>query len=615
MADTTLKKTGDYSATISNLQAKAASATDAKQKAALQESANYYKSISTSSPTVGTMSSGGGISFRESPNQIVQKEAVITPESLKQNAPELPTYKETVGNDMNAILNSLKLPAQNLSTTDMTKTPTNQMDTFLKLQEAIGTPPSSAEAYKEAQRETGILEKQQKVNDLTSQLNQITTSAQANQLAITGQGRGIPEAIIGGQQAQIAKEAAIQALPVSAQLQAAQGNLEMAQQNLNTLFQIKSQDLTNQYNYKKDLVKGLWEIASAEEKRRLDKIDKLEDRKYQEGQDIIKSNNQIALEAAKHGAGSATLNKIYNAKTVGEAISVAGSSLVEKNIELREFNGGLYSFDRNTGRLSLVKGGDTGGQLTGAYGGAIETILGSGKFTKDQAAQVRRSIQNGEEPVAVIKNQAKSIMTGANQTKVENYETAKGALQDIQSQLKEFYARGGKTNIFNGTYEKAINKLGTLKDQKLVDLATQIQANLQVYRNAVSGTAYSVQEGKDIASIFPGINKTEGLNNAILSGRMKAFDSTINSAYSNVLGQNTWNSINNINQSVTKGNLSDSQYIEKIFNSSGQKYDSVVNSTPKGQIPVIDNASGQIGYLPIEEYLSSSDYKIKYTRI
>lgn len=69
-----------------------------------------------------------------------------------------------------------------------------------------------------------------------------------------------------------------------------------------------------------------------------------------------------------------------------------------------------------------------------------------------------------------------------------------------------------------------------------MDIATQIQAQLQVYRNAVSGTAYSEQEGKDIASIFPGINKSEGLNKAIISGRLAAFDSVIDNTYRNILG-------------------------------------------------------------------------------
>lgn len=177
-----------------------------------------------------------------------------------------------------------------------------------------------------------------------------------------------------------------------------------------------------------------------------------------------------------------------------------------------------------------------GPPVTGPYAGVVQTILGSGKFTKDQAKAIANSINNGEDPATVIKNQAKNIMGQTEATSLTKYESAKSSLQDVQKSLADYYAAGGKTDVFSGNYEKVINKLGTLNDPALVDLATQIQANLQIYRNAVSGTAYSAQEGTDIATIFPGINKTEGLNTAILKGRMKAFDSTIDGTYKATIG-------------------------------------------------------------------------------
>ena len=41
----------------------------------------------------------------------------------------------------------------------------------------------------------------------------------------------------------------------------------------------------------------------------------------------------------------------------------------------------------------------------------------------------------------------------------------------------------------------------------------------------------------EIASVFPGINKSQGLNSAIIGGRMKSFDQQIDGAYRSVLGQ------------------------------------------------------------------------------
>lgn len=167
---------------------------------------------------------------------------------------------------------------------------------------------------------------------------------------------------------------------------------------------------------------------------------------------------------------------------------------------------------------------------------ALSLIKGSGKFTKEQTKSLTDAIKNGEDPFTVVKNQAKNIMGQTMATDLDKYEVAKEQLVSIQNLLNDYYAKGGKTNLLTGNYEKVINKLGEVNDPNLVSIATNIQAALQIYRNAVSGTAYSVQEGKDISAIFPGINKSQGLNEAIVKGRLQAFDTTIDAKYKSTLG-------------------------------------------------------------------------------
>lgn len=207
-------------------------------------------------------------------------------------------------------------------------------------------------------------------------------------------------------------------------------------------------------------------------------------------------------------------------------------------------------FDPNTGKFTAQGGG--GGSGGGSTGGgtsspvlsqALQTIKNSlASPTKAQLAQID-AIANNSDPFAAIKNQAQNIMGQTKATQVVSYEQAQSTMQDLSKELGQYYAAEGKTDIFSGTYEDALAKLGTVNDPKLREIATEIEASLQVYRNAISGTAYSVQEGNSIASIFPGINKTEGLNDAIISGRQKAFDSVIDSAYSSVLGSNTYQAL------------------------------------------------------------------------
>jgi len=163
--------------------------------------------------------------------------------------------------------------------------------------------PSGADAFKKAQNETGFLQKQQLVGDLTGQLNQIVATSQAQQIAETGQGRGIPETIIGGRQAQIAREAAILALPVAAQLSVAQGNLAMAESNMNMLFKIYSDDATNAYNAKSKRNESIFTFLTGREKAKLDGIQKQEDRAYAEGQNLLKTQEDFAQMALKNNQG------------------------------------------------------------------------------------------------------------------------------------------------------------------------------------------------------------------------------------------------------------------------------------------------------------------------
>ena len=403
---------------------------------------------------------------------------------------------------------------------------------------------------------------------------------------------------------------------LQAQDEALKGDIDTAQKNVDRAIDLKYQDREAEYTAWKnayDRVKGTFDEEEKKRGEALAEAKKKEEEALKEKKEEEKNIQNIALKIAENGGDP---NIVSKAKTTMEALGLAKNALQKKDVELREINGALYAVDKNTLKVKYIGGGTatggTGKGVSGAYGDVINTIIGSGKFTKDQANAIRNSISNGEEPFVVVKNQAKGLMTGANQTKVENYETAQKALGDIQSQLKQYYANGGSTNIFKGNYEKVVNNLGNVSDPKLVDLAVQIQTSLQVYRNAVSGTAYSVQEGKDIASIFPGINKTQGLNEAILSGRMKAFESTIDGAYEGVLGQKTYQSMKNLTTNQAKGNLSDKDFVEKALVSNGINYEKMVNDASKypGQIPVIDNATGQAGWIPFQEFNSS-----KYTKI
>jgi len=219
----------------------------------------------------------------------------------------LPAQNNPTAANFNSMTATASLGA---TPTETNETGTTAIDDLMKsLQTNFDNTPSGTDVFNKAQKESGILQAQQNVSTLTGQLNQIVATGQANQLAVTGQGRGIPSAIIGGQQAEMARETAIQALPVSAQLAAAQGNLEMAQSNVNTLFSIYSKDAENKKDFYNAQAMAIYGDASKKEQAILDANIKQKDREYAKTVADDKTKEDMILNAFSQGASSAITTK------------------------------------------------------------------------------------------------------------------------------------------------------------------------------------------------------------------------------------------------------------------------------------------------------------------
>lgn len=406
---------------------------------------------------------------------------------------------------------------------------------------------------------------------------------------------------------------------LQAQDQALAGQIETAQNTVNRAIDLKYQDKEAEYQIKKLQYERIKDNLTAEEKKRGEALQnalKKEETALAEAKQNEKDIASVSLEIAKNGGNP---NIIKGAKTLQEAIQLGASALRTPNTEIRELNDSLYLIDKTTGKAKLVAGAGGGGGTSTTIKGsgvtkpitdAINTILGSGKFTKDQATAVKNAINNGDDPLVVIKNNAKNIMGQTLATDLDKAETAKSQLETIDTLMKEYYSNGGQTGIFTGNFEKTLNKLGNVNDEKLVGITTQIALAMQAYRLAVTGTAASVKEDARIDNVFPGITNGEVLNNARTKATIKSFENKIDASYRNTLGS-TYDTLKNAgNVNIAKSGMSDKDYVEKVLTSSGIKYDDFVNKTPGGQIPVIDNATGQTGYVPYLEFNSS-----KYTKI
>lgn len=539
--------------------------------------------------------------------------STVAPESQTGTTPKIDTYVPPALDTTGIMAGAVNA---NLSYNDVLKqNEVNKNDTQSRIDKLFADIPS-AEANMKSAREVSGLDTAQKIaNEENAKLQTIIKQGQANQLSVVGQGRGIPEAIIGGQQAQFARETAIQALPVQASLEAATGNLAAATATFDKLFTAKQQDAQNKLQYGMKMIDTLSQYADKDTQIKLDYVKQQEQRKYDESTKNNTAINALLTKSAEFGVTSDVATKVSNLDmtkpdSVAQAALLLSPFLSKAGRELKTVGDTLYMYDKNTNRVTLVGGQNPGASGVNVanpeYKAILTTILGSGKFTKDQTTQITNSINNGEDPLTVVKNRAKDIMQSTDATILTKTERARASMLELDKQLKEYYKNGGKTNIFDGNIEQVAGKLGTVKDEKLREIATAIETSLQTYRNAVSGTAYSVQEGTAISAIFPNIKNTKALNNAIVSSRLNSMDKDIDAQYSSTLGSKAYQNLKEVElakNNIPKGTLDDKSYVEKVLTSQNIKYDEFVNSTPKDQIPVIFNSTGEIGNIPISEYL------------
>lgn len=154
---------------------------------------------------------------------------------------------------------------------------------------------------------------QKSVNDYTSQINTIVANRDAQNLGLEGTGRGQTTGFIGGEQARITKEAAIQALPIQALLANAQGNLDTANQYINTWGKILMDDANNAYNHKVATYQAVYDFANTQEKTKLDSL---------QAQQKIVRDQAIALTTAKTEAIKQALSQPGGSSVV-QAITAA----------------------------------------------------------------------------------------------------------------------------------------------------------------------------------------------------------------------------------------------------------------------------------------------------
>ncbi len=208
-----------------------------------------------------------------------------------------------------------------------TTPPETGLSAFFKKYFPNGTtttkPTSAVDTYKALATENDLTGKQKEVNDLTAQLKTITDSTTSGQLALEGKDVSTTQGIVDRKQAQLARENAIKALPISAALNAAQGRLDTAKSNITTMLGLIAEDNKANYQFEKDQIDYAMTFANADQKDALQKrADDLAAKKAAD--DRFATLRNAYVNKAMDNGDFATAGKLATATTQDDLNALAG---------------------------------------------------------------------------------------------------------------------------------------------------------------------------------------------------------------------------------------------------------------------------------------------------
>jgi hypothetical protein len=210
-----------------------------------------------------------------------------TPEAIRaaqalNPSPNIPVYQIepttpfkpvnlTDTTNYNALLAGTKISLPEPKTPEQLAYEKTQQDYLAKMKDLTG---QEAFAQQKAQ-ELGIPEKQKELNDLQAQLRTLNAEAAAQQEALANQ--PILSSIALGQQAQVERTRAIKALSLSAQIQALQGNIALAQDQVQQAVDLKYKPIIQELNLLNQQLEFNKEFFNAAEKKRAEELKRQND--------------------------------------------------------------------------------------------------------------------------------------------------------------------------------------------------------------------------------------------------------------------------------------------------------------------------------------------------
>jgi len=160
-----------------------------------------------------------------------------------------------------------------------------------------------------------------------------------------------------------------------------------------------------------------------------------------------------------------------------------------------------------------------------------------------RAVEAQLAAGNIEGAKQTLQSSVVSALPAEQQNKAFGRIQAIDQLQNIQSLLSDYTAKGGSTNVFTGTIESIQQKVGNTSNPELAALGNKIAMSMISYRNAVSGAAFTESEAAQYNKLFPSIGKVTALNTALIDSLITTFNQNNESVIGTVIGRDNYKTL------------------------------------------------------------------------
>ncbi len=350
-----------------------------------------------------------------------------------------------------------------------------------------------------------VRDRQQEVNNYTAQLNNIVAKQNADLLNLRGIGaaEGVTETVYGGQAATINREAAIKALPIQAQVAAAQGNLDLAQDYLSELIMIKKDQIDADFEYNMTRFEALSGFLTKEEKIRMDKMTKDEERAYDQAQNNLDLQNEWSKTAITNGQNH--LVSRINALSVGDPNFQEKLGQIVAGIQDKDAGAGTsetvqtYANLLAQGKISLSNVPQSiRNAVVLASNGIVNKPLSDGAIK--EITQTQSAIENLGALRNVVQNNLQFIGPISGLARYNPYSDARQAQAEVD-RVRQVVGKALEGGVLRKEDEEKYKKiLATLSDTpetaiyKIDSLIGQLERDLSLYQENQSQSGRYVGE-------------------------------------------------------------------------------------------------------------------------